>query len=254
VFTLGSKTFFLGALFALICAVGLAFTTSDQSSIVLFVAVAIGLVGIGCSVIVGAGASDRFSYKGGEDLRPAREPRATLTPLICALSAGSTVLGFALGGPVLILGGVSVAVCLAAWFSEAWRDHPDYLGFITKRVSTYVSLPFGMPIALLAVIGLVAISVSRTFLAVSHSAAWVVAIVVALLVFVGAMILAAGPKLTKRATMAVGAIGAIAILAMGAYGLAQGKHEVHEGGEGVEKGVEKASVEGAAEPGAEETP
>jgi MFS family permease len=255
VFTLGSKTFFLGALFALACSIGLAFTTSDQSSIVLFVVVAIAMVGLGCSVIVGAGASDRFSYKGGEDARPSREPQSTLTPLICALSAGATVLGFALGGPVLILGGISVAVCLAAWFSEAWRDHPDYFGTVTKRVSNYVSLPFGMPIALLAVIGLVAISVSRTFLAVSHSAAWVVAIVVAVLVFVGAMILAAAPKLSKKVTMAVAAVAAILILAMGAYGLAKGQHKVEEGPEaGTEKMVEKGAVEGAAEPGAEATP
>jgi hypothetical protein len=254
VFTLGSKTFFLGALFALVCSIGLAFTTSDQSSIVLFVVVAIAMVGLGCSVIVGAGASDRFSYAGGEDARPSRGPRPTLTPLICALSAGATVLGFALGGPVLILGGLSVAVCLAAWFSEAWRDHPDYFGAVTKRVSNYVSLPFGMPVALLAVIGLVAISVSRTFLAVSHSAAWVVGIVAALAVFVGALILAAAPKLSKKASMAVAAFGAVCILAMGAYGLAKGKHKLEEAPEvGTEKVVEKGAVEGAAEPGAEAT-
>ncbi len=128
-----------------------------------------------------------------------------------------------------------------------------------------------MPIALLAVIGLVAISVSRTFLAVSHSAAWVVGIVAALAVFVGAMILAAAPKLSKKATMAVAAIGAVCILAMGAYGLAKGKYEGHkeggaehsaesgethssEGGSNTESGTETGAVEGAAEPGAEETP
>jgi hypothetical protein len=269
VLTLGSKVFFLGSFFALLCSIGLAFTTSDQMSIVLFVATALAMAGIGGSLVVGAGASDRFSYKGGEDLRPARDPKPTVTPLICAISAGATVLGFALGAPYLILGGASVAVCLAAWFSEAWRDHPDYFGAVTKRVSTYISLPFGMPIAVLAVIGLTAISVSRTFLAVSHSAAWVIAIVAALLVFVGAIVLAAGPKLSKRASRTVAAVAAVVVLGMGVYGLAAGKYEGHsethsseEGGhssegEKAEKGeAENAETgsEGATEPGAEATP
>jgi hypothetical protein len=261
VFTLGSKVFFIGAFFALACSIGLAFTTSDQMSIVLFVAAALAMVGIGGSLIVGAGASDRFSYKGGEDLRPSRDPKPTVTPLICAIAAGGTVLGFALGAPYLILGGASVAVCLAAWFSEAWRDHPDYVGAVTKRVSSYVSIPFGMPVAVLAVIGLVAISMSRTFLAVSHSVAWVIAIVAAVLVFVGTIVLAAGPKLSKRTSRTVAAIAAVVVLGMGVYGLAAGKYEGHsethsseEGGHSSEGEKAETGSEGAAEPGAETTP
>ncbi len=255
--TLGSKTFFSGAIVALVCAIGVAFGTSDQATILLLVTASLALGLLGGAVLFGAGAADRFSYTGGEDLRPARDPQATITPFICALSAGGAVLGIALGAPYLLMGGASVAACLAAWFSESWKDHPDYHGVLTKRVSNYVSLPFGMPVALLAVIGLVAISVSRIFLAVTHTQAWVVAIVVALLVFVGAIVLAAAPKMSKRTTMAVAAVGTAMILGMGIYGIARGTHKSGEHGseESGHSTGESGAVEGAHsadESGAEE--
>lgn len=242
--TLGSKTFFGGSLLALGCAIGVAFGTSDQSTILLLVTASLALALLGGAVLFGAGASDRYSYSGGEDLRPARDPKPTLTPLICALSASGVVLGVALGAPYLLTGGVGVAVCLAAWFSESWRDHPDYHEKVTKRVSDYVGLPFGMPLALLAIIGVVAISVSRTFLAVSHSQAWVVAIVIALVVFVGAVVLAAAPKMTKRTGLSVAAIGTALILAMGIYGLAKGTYESDHGSHSAEESGH--SAEGGA--------
>lgn len=240
--TLGSKTFFGGSIVALACAIGVAIGTSDQSTILLFVVTSLALSLLGGAVLYGAGASDRYSYSGGEDLRPARTPDPTVTPMICALSVGGTVLGIALGAPYLLMGGASVAVCLAAWFSESWKDHPDYYGQVTKRVSNYVALPFGMPLALLAIIGLVAISVSRTFLAVSHSQAWVLAIVVALLVLVAAIVLASAPKMNKRTSMAVAAVGAALVLAMGVYGLAQGTHK--SGEHGTETGAENGTETG----------
>jgi uncharacterized membrane protein YidH (DUF202 family) len=106
-----------------------------------------------------------------------------------------------------------------------------------------VSLPFGMPLAVLALAAIVAISVSRTFLAVNHTAAWIIAGVVAVAVFVGAFALAAGPKLNRTTRNVIAATAAIAILGMGAYGIVQGQHKTEEHG-----GAEHSSESGVHSP------
>jgi MFS family permease len=250
VFTLGTKTFFGAALVALAAAVGLAAVSSDQAGFVVLIGAMLALVALGVVVVYGAGAADRYSYDGHQDSRPARDPGHSPTPFLAALSAGLFLVGFAMGAPFLVVGAVAMAICVAVWFSEVWRDHPDYVRALTKRASSYVSIPFGMPLMLVTVIGFVAISVSRTLLAVNHTAAWIIAIIVAAAVFVSALILAARPKLSGRTMVAVVALGAAIILGMGIYGQVQGRYSSGEG-----HGSEHGATHGdGAKASAEETP
>jgi multisubunit Na+/H+ antiporter MnhC subunit len=248
VFTLGSKTFFAGAGLAALLSIVYAANTTDQAGTMLLVGAVFALIALGCAVLFGAGASDRFSYDGQADQRPARESKPTLVPFMAALGAGAIVVGFALGASYLGLGLVAAAVCAAVWFSQAWRDHPDYVAKLTNRVSGYVGLPFGMPVAMVALIGFIAISVSRTLLAVTHTQAWVIAIVIAAAVFVCGLILASRPNITKKAMAFAVAVGAAIILGLGVYGQVKGEHkstESHESGSH-EETVTEAAADSAA--------
>ena len=264
-FTLGTKTFFVGALVAQFSSVGYAANSSDQAGVVVLVGASLALVAVGLGIVFGAGSGDRFSFSGQHDLRPARGPGHTPTPFLAAVSAGLFVIGFAMGAPFLVVGAIALAICVSVWFSEVWRDHPDYVETLTNRVSGYISLPFGMPLMLVSVIGFVAISVSRTLLAVNHTAAWIIAAIVAAAVFVSAIVLAMRPTISKRTMTAFVVLGAAVILGMGVYGQVQGKYKGHEGvehgekaGEAHSSGEEDAGAEGQttaddAEASAEET-
>jgi hypothetical protein len=231
VFTLGSKTFLGAAGLALVAAIAYSTTTTDEVGVLLLVASSAAAIVIALSVLVGAGPSDRYSYVGGEDPAPGRDPRGTIVPFVAALASGGLVLGFALGAAGFVVGGVALLAVLMVWFSQAWRDHPNWVPALSKRVSDGVGLPFGMPLALLGVIALIGLAVSRTLLAVNATASWIVALVVATLIFGGAIVLATRPRLSKRAIAAVLVVAAVVIGGLGIYGLARGERPVEHGGE-----------------------
>ncbi len=225
-FTLGSKTFLGGAGLALVAAIVYSANTTDSVGVLLLVTAAGAAVAIALSILVGAGASDRHSYVGGEDPAPGREPRGTIVPFVAALGAGGVVLGFALGAAGFVVGGGALVAVLIAWFSQAWRDHPNWVPALSARVSDGVGLPFAMPLALLGLIALIGLAVSRTLLAVNATAAWVVALVVAALIFGGAIVLATRPRLSRRTLAAVLVVSAIVVGGLGIYGLALGERPV----------------------------
>lgn len=226
-FTLGSKTFLGAAGIAAIAAAVGAASTSNQAGVLLLVGTVAAASVIALSILVAAGASDRYSYPGGEDPAPGRDPGATIVPFVVALGAGGVVLGMALGAAGFVVGGAAVVAALVAWFSQAWRDHPAYVPALSKRVSNGIGLPFGMPVILLVIIGAIGLAVSRTLLAVTATQAWIVAIVVAALFFFGALVLATRPKLSKRTMSLVIVLAVLVIAALGIYGLVRGQRHVH---------------------------
>jgi hypothetical protein len=162
-------------------------------------------------------------------------------PFVVALAAGVALLGFALGASAFVLGTLALAAGLVVWFAQAWRDHPNYLPQLSTRVSDGVGLPFGMPLVLITLIGFIGVAISRTLLAVSPTNAWIVALILASLVFFGAMVLARPKSLSSTTMKSVVTVFGIIILGLGIYGLAKGKRPIeHEGGEpaGTEHAVE----------------
>jgi hypothetical protein len=231
VFTLGSKTFLGAAGLALLAAIVYSANTTDEVGVLLLVASSAAAIVLALGVLIGAGASDRYSYVGGNDPTPGRDPRGTIVPFVAALATGGLVLGFALGAAGFVVGGVALLAVLVIWFSQAWRDHPSWVPALSKRVSDGVGLPFAMPLALLGVIALIGLAVSRTLLAVNATAAWVVALLVATLIFAGAIVLATRPRLSKQAIAGVLVASVAVIGGLGIYGLARGERPVEHGGE-----------------------
>ena len=236
-FTLGSKTFLGTAGVALIAAIVYSANTTDEAGVLLLMTSVFAAVGIALAILIGAGATDRHSYVGNETSSTGRNPGPTIVPFVVALSAGAVALGFALGPAGFVVGGLGIALALMVWFAQSWHDHPNWVPALTKRVSDGVSLPFGMPITLLAVIGAIGVGVSRTLLAVTPTQSWIVAGIVAVSIFGGAIVLATRERLSKNTVFAAVAVAAVAVLGLAIYGLARGPRPVKE-----EKGKESASA------------
>ena len=73
---------------ALVAAAVGAASTSDQAGVLLLVGTVFAAAVIALTILVAAGASDRYSYPGGEDPAPGTDPGATIVPFVVALGAG----------------------------------------------------------------------------------------------------------------------------------------------------------------------
>ena len=148
-----------------------------------------------------------------------------------------------------------MAVGGVGWFMATWREHPDHIAALRPRVADRFSLPFGMPIAVTALIGIIAVSISRIFLAVSKNSATVAALIIALVIFGAGFVIASRPKLDRRFLTGLIVVALAAVVTLGIVGAAKGERDFeHHGTEtehATEAGATEAEVEtGAAVPGA----
>ena len=227
-FNLGSKAFFGIAAVSFIAAVVYSFTSSDYSGAVMLLMATAAVVGLGLAALAGTGSADRFALTQQEQ-SSADGPSAA--PLIAALGLGFVGLSLALGVAALTAGLIVGAVALIAWFSAAWRSHPDMVSSMQPRISDRFGLPFGMPLAVLGIIAIVAISVSRTLLATSKTGSWILAAILGVVIFACLIVWAWKPdsKVLRQALVVILVAG---VVALAVVGLASGERKFHEGKEG----------------------
>lgn len=231
-FNLGSKAFFLAAPVAFIAAVLYAFNSSDVGGFIVLLAAAVVSVFLGAASLAATGSADRFMIAGLRDPRAGRAPNPSAVPLIAAVGAGAIGLGFALGIVAFAAGLIVLAVAAVVWFSAGWREHPDYVGSTAPRVGDRFSLPIGLPVGVIGVIAIAAISISRLFLTVSKTGSWIAALIIGLAIFGIALVLAFRPTISKRVGRVLMAVGVAAIVAVGTIGVSRGERPFHhhEGG------------------------
>jgi len=228
VFNLGSKAFFGIAAFSFAAAVVYSLISSDYSGAVTLLMATGALIGLAMAALAGTGSADRFAVAQAEQ-STASAP--TLAPMVAGLGLGFVGLSLALGAPALAAGLIVAAVASIAWFSASWRSHPDMAASMQPRISDRFALPFGMPLAVLAVIAIVAISTSRSFLATSQTGSWILAAILGVVLFAGLMILAWKPANTvlRQAFIAVTVVG---VVVLAVVGLAAGERDFHHGEDG----------------------
>lgn len=226
-FNLGSKAFFLAAPVAFIAAVLYAFNTSDVGGFVVLLGAAVVALFLGAASVAATGSADRFNIAGLRDPRAGRAPNPNAVPFIAAVGAGVIGLGFAFGVVAFAAGLIVLAVSAVVWFGAGWREHPDYVGSTAPRVGDRFSLPIGLPVGVIGVIAIAAISISRLFLTVSKTGSWVAALIIGVAIFAIALILAFRPTISKRFGRALMAIGIAALIAVGVVGVSRGERPFH---------------------------
>lgn len=228
--SLGTKAFLLFSLTALITGVLYSFGSSDRFGVtVLLVACGVAFT-LGLAAVAGTGPK-ALSISGPEGPLGNRPATPTSAPVLGAVGFGCLVLGSALGTYYFAAGLAVLGFAAIAWFMTSFRENPAHLPAVSTRVGERFAVPFGMPLTVIALIAITAISLSRVLLAVSKNNAALVAIVVALLGLLIASVAASRPRLDRKLVQALAVIATLAVLALGAVGLAKGERKFGEGEE-----------------------
>lgn len=244
-FTLGSRSLFVTSALSFIASLVYASQSTDRLGLAVLVGAAVLSAFLGAAAVVGTGAADRFVFTG--DIDPARSVAvpSSFAPICAAVGTGCVVGGAALGAPLYAAAIVIAVVSGVAWFVSAGREGANYVPAAARRVSDGITVPVGLPLAAFGLIAVIAISISRTLLAVSKTASWIIVLIFAAAIFFGGILLALRPRLTKRLMTAGIAVTVVAIAAMAATGLIAGQRSF-EHHEKSGDGAKSHSAEGSA--------
>ena len=146
------------------------------------------------AALVGISAGVLMINEGDDDAQPrdATLIRASMWPLVAALSFVLLVLGLVVSPLYFVLGGVVLVAALAEWMVQAWSesasDDVEHNDFARRRLLH----PIEFPVIATLGLGVVIFSFSRIMLAISKSAGAVGFIVAA------AIVLTVGTLFTLR--------------------------------------------------------
>ena len=135
-----------------------------------------------------------------------------------AVAAGASWLAAAIGAAL---------IPAAGWLAQTWRAHPSFSPRVRARVTERLLAPLAMPV--LATIGalFIAAMVSRVLLAVSTTASWVTALVLAAGLLAVLWFISSRPRLQPSALVGLAAVAVLGMTAAGAIGASAGEREFH---------------------------
>ena len=227
-FNLGTRAFFVTSAVTFVFGLAYAFNSSDVGGFALLLCASFAAAFLGAVSLAATGTADRFALAGVQDLRSGRAPSSSAVPILVAAGLGVTALGTALGVAAYVGGLIVVAVGGVGWFMASWREHPDHVVALRPRVADRFSLPYGMPIAVTALIAVIAISISRILLSVSKNTATAVALALALVIFGGGFVVASRPKLDRKLLTGLVVVALGAVITLGIVGVSNGERKFGE--------------------------
>ena len=138
-------------------------------------------------------------------------------PVVAGVAVGLVMIGL-IQHPLFAWAGVLLAVMAGAgWLARAASES-------TGRAINL--MPIGLPILGLTTIASVMFFMSRVLLAVSETASWIIALLVALIVLGSASLAALRPAITGRTLAAVLAIGSVVMVGGGVVAAAVGERHI----------------------------
>lgn len=155
---------------------------------------------------------------------------ASYWPLLGAAAAACAVLGLVTSSLLFLFGVIVGLVVLLEWMVASWSERATGDPEVNRRIRNRVMNPIEIPLFGAIGVFVLVLSVSRVLLAVSETAAPVVAIVVAVLILAAASIYAVAPKAGRTLVAIVCVLGGLGVLAGGIISAAEGSrnYERHE--------------------------
>lgn len=232
-FTTGSKFFFGAAILATVSAV--VYGTSSGNPIFTGTIVLVGLAVVASflgGVVVSFRDANRPAVAGTEALAPTHQVAPySIWPIALAFALGTVALGIAVDNRAFLLGLAGLLVVGIEWVVQGWSDgasaDPGYNRAVRGKFMHAIEFPVVGALG----VGFVGFMFSRLMLTLTEDAAVVAFIVVGVLVFAGAIILAGAPQAAKKALPVFAVVGAAGLLAAGVVGIARGEAdhaELHE--------------------------
>ncbi|GAC1542487.1 MAG: hypothetical protein NVS3B12_30520 [Acidimicrobiales bacterium] len=166
-------------------------------------------------------------------------------PLVGAIALGALALAAATDAVVVLTGVLLVTVAAFGWFFQHWSEHPTYTARYGARLKERFLVPVGLPLAVFGLVAIIAISLSRIFLALPEQGTRAVALVVAIVILGSAFVIAASERMARTALALLCGLAFLAVVGVGVAGLAAGERKFEK--VGVEKqsgGVTGTPVQG----------
>lgn len=226
---LTGKALFGLAVAVLVACVAYGVATDDGSATAVLAFVAMGAVAL---ALVGTLADpDLPPYVAVDAPRADQSPvggRPSLPspwPLVGAVALGVAALAAATDAVVVVTAAVVVVIAGVGWLFQSWSEHPSYTPRFGLRLRERFLLPIGLPVGVLALVAVIAVSLSRVFLAVSEQGARAVALAVAVVVLGSAFAVSASKRMARTALGLLCTFAFIAVVGAGVAGLNHGERK-----------------------------
>jgi len=151
-------------------------------------------------------------------------------PFITAVSAILMVVGLAMSPMLFGIGLIGLVAAGFEWTVRSWSERATGDPALNRELRNRFMLPLEVPIGAVLIGGVVILSVSRILLALDKTGAAVVIILLAVVIFVTALVLASKPKIKRSVLVGVGVALAVVIIGGGIAGGVAGQHPTEEEG------------------------
>lgn len=192
------------------------------------------------------GDAEAMAVRAGSPTVPPVNPPAdpSFWGPLSAFGVAAIVVGLSISHIYLYLGLAVLFVAGLMWLVQAWSDRATGDAEANRIIRARVAGPFEVPLLSLLGFAVVALAMSRVFLAASATGAVIAGTIVTLVIFGGAVALAnfdVKPAILRGLL----ALGAVAVLAGGITAAALGERDFHHGEEehSEEEGSEAESTE-----------
>lgn len=192
--------------------------------ILVFVSLALLVLGITASILRDADPEVTAAAARLETLPPAIPPaNPSYWPMLGAAGVVTMLVGLVASPALFVIGCIGTGLVMLEWMVQAWSERATGDPAVNRKIRNRLMYPIEIPVAGALAVLILVVSVSRVLLATSATASWIIAAVVATIIFVGAVTFAYRPSIGKDAIaailllfMALAIGGGIAAAAVGA--------------------------------------
>lgn len=214
--------------------------------VLLFMSATAGYIGGTVVAFRDADVESVAQLDGRTTMPPAQRPTApSWWPVAAGIGVGTLLIGLVLDTSAFwIIGLVVLAVVAVEWSLTAWSERSTASTATNAVIRDRVMAPFEIPLLAAAGIAILALSISRILLWLQGSGAVAVASVLALVIFLVAIVAAVKPDLGRNAIGAAVGLLAVAIITLGILGTAlrEDHHGEDHGSDGEHSSMESTVI------------
>jgi hypothetical protein len=164
---------------------------------------------------------------GLDTVPPVRPAAVSYWPAVAAFGVGLVLIGLVSQPVLVVFGLVALGIVVVEWTVQTWADHATGDPATNRRIRNRLMNPIEFPAAGVLAVGLVVISFSRVFLAVSAlGAVWVAAVLGGVVLMLGWLV-AARPSASANVVVGLLLVAAIAVIGLGVAGSVAGERDFH---------------------------
>jgi plastocyanin len=218
---------------ALVAAIGYASVVGDRAGADLFVALAGGFAVVAAVTILAAydgetpTPADAPAPERRNAFTEADAPSSSGWPFVAALTFAGVALATASGASWIAIALAAGAIAAVGWVARVWQEHPSFSAKVRARVVERLLAPVAMPVFGTLGALFIAAMVSRVLLAVTPTASWVIALILAAALLAVLWVIATRPRLQSSALAGIAVVGVLSITLAGAIGAQAGERQFH---------------------------